>query len=197
MVRAILDGRKTMTRRVVKPQPLEGYIRHAWYSPGVMGWTPDPDPAALWQTVRSPYGKAGDRLWVKEAWRVGKGYDDAPGSAFTSPTVWYEADGDLPLARVGRYRHARFMPRWASRITLEVTGVRVERLQDISEEDARAEGAPCELAVLDSVRLGARASHRAGFTRLWDSINGAGSWDTNPWVWVVEFSRIEQGVRDA
>jgi len=80
--------------------------------------------------------------------------------------------------------------RWASRITLEVIGVRVERLQDISEDDARAEGAKFELAPQDSVRLGATASYRGGFIRLWESINGAGTWNVNPWVWVIDFKRI-------
>jgi hypothetical protein len=82
------------------------------------------------------------------------------------------------------------MPRWASRILLEITAVRVERLQDISEADAQAEGAPFELGELERLILGAKAKYRSGFCRLWQSINGPGSWDANPWVWVVEFKRV-------
>lgn len=212
MVRAILDGRKTETRRVVKPQPDLPTSEWCAASSGTGRWMGlGPSQATggtrqTWGWASCPYGQPGDRLWVREAWRVGKGYDDAPGSAFTSPTVWYGADGDPPLDRAGRYRHARFMPRWASRITLEVTGVRVERLQDISEVDAKAEGAeplhavactPGERELLDLPLLDADTPYRNGFASLWESINGAGSWDANPWVWVVEFRRIEQEAKAA
>ena len=221
MVRAILNGRKTVTRRFFQVTGPDG-SRHNITSPreevirfddGTFHYL---STAALSGPYPCPYGEPGDRLWVREAWRVPASLDNLSGRQIaekcldagyrkpwcptqyeadgtrTSQREWHEFGSKLGESTPGRYRHARFMPRWASRLTLEVTGVRVERLQDISEEDARAEGAPCELAVLDSVRLGARASHRAGFIRLWQSINGAGSWDANPWVWVVEFRRIEQ-----
>ena len=100
--------------------------------------------------------------------------------------VLYRADGDVACG----WKPAIHMPRALARILLEVTAVRVERLQDISEEQAKAEGAPMELGELERTVLGAVATYRAGFARLWRSINGAESWDANPWVWVVEFKRV-------
>jgi hypothetical protein len=94
-------------------------------------------------------------------------------------------------SETARWTPSIHMPRWASRLTLRITDVRVQRLQEISEADARAEGAPLELRLLDSVRLGATASHTGGFERLWESIHGPDSWAANPWVWVIEFRRIE------
>jgi hypothetical protein len=112
-----------------------------------------------------------------------------------NPSDDYEAcvyRENFDRARSFPWRPSIHMPRWASRITLEITGIRVERLQDISEKDAEAEGARFELAEIDSVRLGAEASHRGGFQNLWRRINGNDSWDANPWVWVVEFKCIDQ-----
>lgn len=149
MVRAIIAGRKTQTRRMVKMPPISGpqTILRAGVIAGdfvVEHWSKCEREMMNFgrcENIACHHGVAGDRLWVREAWRVGKGYDELPGSKFKSPTVWYCADyDDFSDRRFGRYRHARFMPRWASRITLEITGVRVERLQDISEADAAAEG---------------------------------------------------------
>jgi hypothetical protein len=169
-----------------------------------------------------PYGKPGDRLWVREAWRVPKVLNDLSGNEIGERCVaagyrlpWcptrFEADGSLTSekdwrefgnhpgeATPGRYRHARFMPRWASRIVLHVVCVRVQRLQDISEDDARAEGC-CAIPGFtwrtfeEADRGIPMHAHTAkdAFEALWKSINGAGSWDANPWVWVVEFKRIE------
>lgn len=218
MVRRTLTDEKTQTRRIMKPQPPAECSIH--YVLGNESWLPAESRTPLrhhWEAwggalfekrpeghlcgthaVTCPYGQPGDRLWVREAWRVGKGYDDAPGSAFTSPTVWYEADGNLPIDRIGRYRHARFMPRWASRITLEVVAVRVERLQDISDADAIAEGLVRDKGGWRGAPdLPWFASPVAAYRSLWESINGDGSWDANPWVWVVEFSRIEQEAKAA
>jgi hypothetical protein len=193
MVRAILDGRKTQTRRIVKPQPpamfSEGDVaaitngaRWAFsrvYSPGRgVAFPADPEPG-----FRCPYGLPGDRLWVREAWQI-------TGRLGTEYAVWYPAGGEAVGIDVGfegpspkwdamihddRVRPSIHMPRWASRITLEVTGVRIERLQDISEADARAEG------VVDTL----------AFEELWDSINGSGAWDANPWCWCISFKRVE------
>ncbi len=161
MVKAILEGRKTQTRRVVKPQPSAG-VR---FSPFVPGQVEDGHGAEM----RCPY--AVDRLWVRETW----GYW---GSIQTPEWVIYREDGD----KAGmRWMSPIFMPRWASRITLEVVSVRVERLQEISDSDARAEGVLCDL------------NCRRPFVNLWDFINaerGYG-WDANPWVWVIDFERIE------
>lgn len=185
MVRAILEGRKTQTRRVCKPQPSANAHTSLEDGTPMRSW---------WETGEHinhcPYGQPGDRLWVREAWRVGKGYDDAPGSVFTSPTVWYEADGNPLLDRVGRYRHARFMPRWASRILLEITDVRVQRVQDIGLEDIQAEGYPDPYLPPDGPYL-------KWFTELWDSINakrGFG-WNADPWVWVLTFKRVTEAAK--
>ena len=212
MVRAILDGRKTVTRRVVKPQPriLAGEL---------LCWKDDAltdDQMA----ERCPYGHPGDRLWVREAFRFLDSFDgDSPNTVgdrcliagYQKPwaPTHYEADGwrdnwmnvgtSPGSVTAGKLRPGIHMPRWASRITLEIVGVRVERLQDISYEDALAEG------VLDFRQLiepecqqGETADECArrlcwpqrSYRQLWESINGEGSWEKNPWVWVIEFRRV-------
>ncbi|NII53537.1 hypothetical protein [Luteibacter sp. SG786] len=227
MVRAILEGRKTVTRRVVK-------LRHSWELEEAADgskwpWHPDYVTGGEWDGwADCPYGMPGDRLWVREAWRVPASLDDLSGKRIAEKCLeagyrkpWapisFEADGALSSAKdwrdfgstpgeavPGRYRHARFMPRWASRITLEVTAVRVERLQDISEVQAIAEGiervsdnfgngpAYCDYSM---GRLDDTAEWFSqpipSFRSLWESINGSWSWADNPWVWVVEFRRVE------
>lgn len=171
MVRAILEGRKTQTRRVVKRIPLE------WLESGL-----HPDFVAFPENGLSPYGQPGDRLWVRESWAY---HPDFPESTHRAI---YRADpgveNDVP-----RWRPSIHMPRWASRINLEVTGVRVERLQEISESDAKAEGCSVpEIIYPDEPKE--HYSYAAAYKHLWESINGPGSWDANPWVWVVEFRRI-------
>ena len=177
-VRAILDGRKTMTRRIVKPQPIGGDkickrgMGYGW----IIGQLRDSENA--WRDLSCPYGQPGDRLWVRETWRIPNG----------APRGWvdYRADD----AREGfRWRPSIYMPRWASRITLEITDIRVERLQDISEEDAQAEGVKLHTEYIP-MKVG--FNHRQAFGGLWESINGPGSWDANPWVWAIEFKRVEQ-----
>lgn len=131
MVQATLADLKTQTRRLVKPQPevvsVAGLFRSLAFK-GKRG------QQILYPNAKDdvlklcPYGQPGDRLYVKEAWRVGKVFDGLAGSQMhTSPTVWYEANPNNKPENMGRYRHARFMPRWASRITLEIVSVRVER----------------------------------------------------------------------
>lgn len=198
MVRALLDGRKGQTRRIVTPQPevsAQGNLMGDWLRKPLDGLIL---PKLQDITIHCPYGVAGDHLWVREAWRTtgdGGRVDDMPPRDLQPHTVWYEADGVAPADQcVGKYRPAMFMPRWASRITLEVTGVRVEQLQAINERDASAEG------VVPTWSDGIPIQHdctgdlcRPRFRELWDSLNDARGygWDTNPWVWVVEFKRID------
>ena len=241
MVRAILDGRKTVTRRLVKPQPK---LYRDFLGDGYVFAVEDKDRPWVvrclgslnFAELYSPYGKPGDRLWVREPWRVPASLDDLSGKqiaekcldagyrkpwcptqyeadgARTSQREWHEFGSKLGESTPGRYRHARFMPRWASRLTLEVTGVRVERLQEISEADCFAEGLQCmEQRDEDGRRTGrlcalnewlgtdpsAWDEPRNAFRDLWSSLNGTSSWDANPWLWVVSFRRIEQEARAA
>lgn len=193
MVNAILSGRKTQTRRIMKVQPSEHFhpqtIHGAmdftahWYTPGVI------DKDGYLQPARKdvfgvadedegytcPLGAVGDQLWVRETF--GK-YRAAP-SGFV-----YRADGELPCGDPERWTPSIHMPPWASRINLLITGVRVERLQDISDADALAEG----------VSANEHSPARYVFGSLWQSIYGADnpkSWQANPWVWVIEFERME------
>lgn len=179
MVRAILDGRKTQTRRLLRV-----HISGGRY------WTPlyqvQPQGDGTWadshcESFRCPYGVAGDRLWVRERLaEVIGGWIYVTDCAPVPPT-----GNRSPISKSGRnYCPSIFMPRWASRITLEITEVRVERVQGISEKDARAEG--CHVGVGAGNWRNAR--HR--YQDLWDSINGKVAWDENPWVWVISFCRV-------
>lgn len=204
MVRAILDGTKTQTRRVIKSQPPEGsQIRGPEiYTPGVVDRNGELVPGkpifgvydleGVWGEC-CPYGAPGDRLWVREAW-----------NADWCDHVIYRADGgsarDAGYASEPKWKPSIHMPRWASRITLEVTGVRVERVQDISEADAKAEGTTRLIGIGDSQHLPGgdhrtqgTHPHTLAFGALWDGINADRGfpWASNPWVWVVEFKRVE------
>ena len=216
MVRAILDGRKTQTRRVVKGIPSDAEDVFWWTPEGGVarpGWA---DPGVYYRTPRGlncirPPWRVGDKLWVRETWQTKptqycvcpQPSEPSPCDAYTrgigcqsgERQVAYAASGD----KAPCWRPSIHMPRWASRITLEVTGVRAERLREISEEDAKAEGAesasdPRDRVVYDS---GGNASYCPvssyvfGFEYLWDSLNAARGygWDANPWVWVIEFKR--------
>ena len=189
MVRAILAGRKTMTRRVVKiaTHPQAERVQHF----EGLHWDWLRYDGLRLSTFKCPFGKTGDRLWVRETFRLSDPNDCAcyEPCRCRSGQPMYRADGHYHDMEY-KWKPSIYMPRWSSRITLEVTGVRVERLQDISEEDAQAEGAPLELGVLERTILGAKARYRSGFVRLWESINGPGSWDANPWVWCVSFKRV-------
>jgi len=189
MVKAILSGSKTMTRRVVK-QDREG----------LLDCRPTPAWDAFWKCVACPYGQPGDRLWVRETWAAIDGVAVryvADNVSRVFPVSWPQSAAIHGLhARHGNKRRPSIhMPRWASRILLEITDVRVERAQDISEDDARAEG------IAYSERFEGyctgEAEHfnshdpRQSYFSLWEAINGAGSVAANPWVWVVEFKRID------
>lgn len=188
MVRALLSDAKTQTRRVVKPQPRDPYTG--------LDLRPGSSPVDL---PRCPHGAPGDRLWVRETWGL---LDTEPRDGPTRATVFHRAtDGERPDLRYQLWRPSIFMPRWASRIDLEVTGVRVERLQEISEADARAEGIreghhDVPAAMGGGVRTWDIGGDEwwtdpvAAFRALWVDINGAGSWSANPWVWVISFRRV-------
>lgn len=196
MVRALLAGRKTQTRRVVKEQPRRGNaLRPILAADESFGdcaqefgeYSPR---AHLMRRLYCPYGEARDRLWVRETFRQGDG----------SMSVHYAADPDEVSG--GPWRPSIFMPRWASRITLEVTEVRVQRLQDISEEDAQAEGITFDGTwwrggihpVKGTLQCWPHA--KTAFARTWDVIQlqrkdpRGCSWKSNPWCWVITFRRI-------
>ena len=180
MVRAILSGKKSQTRRIVKINAAGRAFR------GSRNWHVD-DPDAV---LACSYGQVGDFLWVRETWRTETdAYNDlAPSQLSGEETVLYDADGDWPSNHTtGRYRQAIHMPRWASRITLVVTGVRIERLQDISCADAIAEGCrPVSLHALDCDSTPPTEEYRA----LWKSLHGTDSWAANPYVFVVSFTCV-------
>ncbi|HHM6395378.1 TPA: hypothetical protein ACRNQ2_004112 [Pseudomonas aeruginosa] len=194
MVRAILEGRKTVTRRVVKPQP------------DFLGSMVDPNTpfktldAGLHARITCPHGQPGDRLWVREAWAADAQVDAiAPRDLSQGEPIWYPADFSVrqtgcSMISKGRGRPSIHMPRWASRVLLEITAVRVERLQDISEEQALAEGVhgePCDHARQACSDIGCWGDTAKGaFGFLWEQLNGAGAWQANPWVWVVEFKQV-------
>ena len=194
MVRAILAGAKTQTRRVVKPQPADDIAPHAFPNREYQGWMSSLRHEHGHQTAHfCPYGQPGDRLWVREAFAGSIAYErnGYPPKEWGNK-IWYIADGEPRSGQWTLPRPSIHMPRALSRITLEVTGVRVERLQDISEADAQAEGAPsADLVSGRECIFPHQGTYRWGFRLLWESINGPGSWDANPWMWCVEFRRVD------
>ena len=216
MVRAIIDGRKTQTRCIAKFKPIDKALNfnfsglragnyHAGIKDGrcVLRST----DGATWNDrtypLTCPYGKVGDRIWVRETWQgplvdVEKAYD-----LFKDPTPYqkvencvYKADGGYAPEYIDcddnfrqGWRPSTQMPRWASRITLEITDVHVERLQSISEEDAKAEG--FDNSQSDAANsIGWFEKPIRVFRRAWGNIYGNDGWDSNPWVWVIEFKRV-------
>lgn len=184
------------------PESLGGDDRAVWVWPEyeTWGWSEYDDPESIYLETEITVGniqwkRPGDRLYVREAWRADSQCDGVkPRELSLGEPVLYEADQMVQtigcmMIEPGRYRHARFMPHWASRILLEVVSVRVERLQDISNEESLKEGVG-HLHGYDESK-GVPRDGRLRFAELWQSINGAGSWDANPWVWVIEFKRIE------
>ena len=197
---------KTQTRRIVKAEVPAGIVDFCAYhhpNPGhwLYGWD-EADKSLMEFAMKSPYGGPGDRIWVREAWRTVEAADALPPRDLTpAHRIWYEADAPHQPG-AGRLRPGMFMPRWASRTTLEITEIRVERLQAISNADTTAEGIHTWLASLylnpkvsaeDVEALVARfgTGPRAVYAALWESINGAGSWALNPLVWVNTFKRAE------
>lgn len=190
MVRAILDGSKTQTRRVVKPLPAADQSPQLVVGSSGFHFVLDQTPMTYPNVRRirwdCPYGQPGDRLWVRETFA--KIIGQSGGWIETDYRATY-SHGDRLGDSLGikkRWTPAIHMPRAASRITLEVTGVRVERLQDISEDDAMAEGAPLSTGPCTEPEF---QSHTLGYLQLWKSINGD-SIDQNPWVWVIDFNKL-------
>jgi len=238
MVNAILEGRKTQTRRVLKVKGRDAVKISAWRFVHIL-WGAAANVLSCKKPVdtsyagfhmsddspypayfKCPYGQVGDRLWVRETWK--------PDENGNTCCITYAADEQkidientseaadrwlsvrkpneqYPRMDPAKWRPSIHMPRWASRINLEITNVRVERLNDISEQDAAAEG-----IVIDIFNQGEPPKHghfdclrkyvpafgefdpaRYKFFRLWESINGTGSWNQNPWVWVIEFKRVK------
>lgn len=208
MVRAILDGRKTQTRRIMKIQPEHSGLglrrvidskngsddgKYFWSSSDACGLK------ARSKSFACPFGAVGDRIWVRETWaEAGASAPDLKLYRANYPEHVPSIYENVPPAEEIRWTPSIHMPRWASRILLEITDVRVERLNAISEEDARAEGIidggclncgetePCGLANPEPDATDA-------FAYLWQSIYGQENWNANPWVWVIEFKRVEGG----
>jgi hypothetical protein len=206
MVRAVLEGRKTQTRRVIKPQPtLTDNGGFVWKGSAYGLGSGHRETQRNFSKHCCPYGQPGERLWVRETHAVfyGAPYDDGK----SDDVVVYRADhGDSVEANFA-WKPSIHMPRWASRIDLEITGVRVERLNDISERDAINEGIE---RIGGNFCISPWKNYRKGedgemqqdcsapsrsFMTLWESINGADSWKQNPWVWVVEFKAIKPVVQ--
>lgn len=214
MVRAILEGHKTQTRRILKPQPTD---IPAPFHPEPRGdhwvWIARDDfPGYSFATgdFRCPFGIAGDKLWVREAHHFPKSFDHITASRIEKASVdagykkawcptqfavgeirknWDPYFSSPEPTEPGKLRSPIHMPRWASRITLEITGLRVQQVQDISEEDALEEGA------LESGMpyVGAMTcdQSRIAFSLLWDSIHGHGAWESNDWVFALSFRRVQ------
>lgn len=194
MIRALLAGTKTQTRRVLCTADPTDDLPDGYqdFPPPYVGFgAPVYENQSCGNVFRFPRSHAiGDRLWVKETWRVRSefnhlsptkiGEDEGAKSAIG---VWYEADDNKgTLIELGRTRSSIHMPRWASRLTLMVTDVRVQRLQDISEADAVAEGCTEGHTVDDISGVHEGWSARTDFRALWNSIHGPDAWDQNPWV---------------
>jgi hypothetical protein len=202
MVQAILAGRKSQTRRVID-------LSRVSFKPSWVGWVDHPDDGPGWyaqdvdapygelaefwgeQRLKCPYGAVGDLLWVRETFAARQDVDPVEEPDKARHYALYRADGtslDEPHwhSHPSRWTPLIHMPRWASRITLRITGVRVERLQGISEDDAKFEGSPLKSGSY---------SHRTWFRELWTEINGKRSgcdWASNPWVWAISFERLEE-----
>jgi len=217
MVRAILEGRKTQTRRVVKNLEMFGdehddgtvdladvevhWTETGHSGPGYYAWCGEyPDEGS--EIIKCPHGTVGDRLWVRESFRLSTGSQGDHNGVVTfrdgASKIIYWQDGHRIHDRYGfiekdspkamRPRPSIHMPRWASRITLEITGIRVERVKEISVKDAIAEG----IKQVGQPYIARNTWVLRDFRDLWDSINASRGfgWDSNPWVWVIEFKRV-------
>lgn len=208
MVRAILDGRKTQTRRLMKIQPKpcnhSNWPEHSpitqwksdstgWYC-GVCANGISIDHRQRAKAIVCPFGAIGDRIWVRETWaEAGAGAPELKLYRANYPAHVPPHYENVPPVEEIRWTPSIHMPRWASRILLEITDVRVERLNSISQADAIAEGAPPSHPSIDAVsrQFGFPDFSRSWFGQTWQSIYGDDSWKANPWVWAITFRRIE------
>jgi len=191
MVRALLEGRKTQTRRIAARRLQSSTMVSSPFE--VMNLLKEETVGDFWyfdeEACKCPYGVVGDRLWVREAHWMDRRDQSLAVMAVDGFVVAKNGIETGNIIDVASLRQNRFwkllpsiyMPRWASRITLEIADIRIERLNDISEEDAHSEGV---LQVASDFCC-------AHFRELWEKINGKGSWDLNPWVWVIEFRRVQ------
>ncbi|GAA5003482.1 hypothetical protein GCM10023206_07300 [Acinetobacter puyangensis] len=187
MVRAILEGRKTQTRRVLNcDHPVvTGFIpngTHYWQGTAISKAVEQQYISTFPRVVKCPFGAVGDRLYVRETWSTHACFDDILPRNIPVRSIHYWADGEV---KTGKKRSSIHMPQWASRILLEITNIRVERLNDISEADAVAEG-----MIADDDYCAEEY-----FSMLWNEINGwkEKGWNANPWVWCITFKVIEGG----
>lgn len=209
MIPGLLDGSKTQTRRIIKPQPHAG-LRESPFVPSTL-------EDGHGREVKWKYA-VGDRLWVREQFLLDPGSNDDAWFDDHARLSYFEWEGcgrraaDLPQAlrvqenvlyaadegQPWNWKSPIFMPRWASRITLEVTAVSAQPVQAITEADAKAEGAPAEFLMDAADFIQGQplpeATHRNGFRALWNQIHGAGSFDAEPWVWVwaITFRRVTE-----
>jgi hypothetical protein len=211
MVRALLEGRKTQTLRIIKlidPPPHqfpEATLVECWHVPDGLVWAyPGGEHVSCRPAARCPYGKPGDRLWVRETWLpcCHGSYEAWPrngGTPVDAQQAFIQYKEDAPIDDYkGFWRSSIHMPRWASRFTLEITEVRVQRLQEISKEDVVAEGvkAQCVYCRANDETCSDGSDSCSGefqysYMQLWESINGGvGSWDLNPWVWAISFKEV-------
>lgn len=223
MITALLDGRKSQTRRIVKPQPYsngfrfdgDDFLCHNDYLPpsamlmdighGKSRYTTSDIEG--WESS-CPYGQNDEFLWVRETWRT-----DGPQSECTGPSdVRFAASVDEAEWAISKWKPSIFMPRWASRITLRITDVRVERLHEITEANAIAEGVefesadppfyylpgihPHSITAVGVEESGSVPHAVRSYAKLWDHINGSGYWARNDWVWVISFATIKANVDD-
>jgi len=196
MVNAIIEGRKTQTRRILKGS---AEFKGPYNSAYIEQYKNDRG----WKRI-CPHGKPGDRLWIRETHAFDKQLDYLKASQLSKyEPVFYHANTMVrtvacSMIEKGRTRPSIFMPRWASRIQLEITDIRVERLNDISEEDCDAEGFGGDFphVVMPTLDPGdwsdGQKSLPECYRDIWESINGPGSWDSNPFVWVISFKRVER-----
>jgi hypothetical protein len=213
MVNAILQGKKTQTRRPVNFKKLVKGVNvrrgRLFYSTAFNSWAIEGSEDADLVLVKCPYGEVGGKLWVRETWGVGTRPDPnagwVEGIEYRADEEYLETDSQILPLRVidvmdlpegveldsyssGKWRPSIFMPRWASRLTLEVLDVSIQRLQDISEEDAIAEGfEQYENDIPGGMEF---FTATTAFEQAWKSKYGAESWEANPWVWVVKFKKL-------
>ncbi|CAY73975.1 hypothetical protein EPYR_01595 [Erwinia pyrifoliae DSM 12163] len=206
-VRALLSGQQRQTRRIMKSQPLEpGQDNHeGCYGIDVLGNHLQGNRVLSLDNLshHCPYGQPGDRLWVRETWRGPivpaediVRYQQSPSQFKKADYCQYQADSSIYSAddqeQLGGWQAGIHMPRWASRIDLLITDIRVEKIQDISDDDVMAEGVQVETHFLNNFfTLQSEAgSAKDAYRKQWVTLYGCNSWEANPWVWVIEFKPI-------